>query len=245
MIKFFRGIRKKIISENKSIIWNTNYFKYALGEILLVVVGILIALQINNWNESRKIRAQESKILSSIHSDLQSCKKELDFGAESSVLLGNRLRKIAKYIDDDLPYNIELDTAFSTISNWFSPYFSYSSYETLKTKGVNLIQNKNLRENIVVMYERSFPFITEDYDQFFWVYAQNVSLPLTNKYIEKKLTNGLAQPNDFEQLKENIEFKNMLSYITLHHEDAVKIYSHFSASADSLILDIEHELSSK
>jgi hypothetical protein len=59
MIKFFRNIRKKLVSENRSIIRNTNYFKYALGEIVLVVVGILIALQINNWNENRK----EEKIL--------------------------------------------------------------------------------------------------------------------------------------------------------------------------------------
>lgn len=244
-MKFFRTIRKKIISENKSIIWNTNYFKYAIGEIFLVVVGILIALQINNWNESRKIRAQESNILSSIHSDLKSCKKELDIGAESSVLLGNRCKMIAKYIDDDLPYNIELDTAFSTLTNWFSPFFSYSSYETLKTKGVSLIQNKQLRENLVFLYERSLPFITDDYDQFFWAYAQNVSLPLTNKYVEKKLTTGLAQPNDFEKLKENIEFKNMLSYLIFQHENAYELYSHFSTSVDSLILDIEHELSSK
>jgi hypothetical protein len=59
MIKFFRNIRKKLISENRSVIRNTNYFKYALGEIVLVVVGILIALQINNWNEKRK----EDKVL--------------------------------------------------------------------------------------------------------------------------------------------------------------------------------------
>ena len=54
MIKIFRNIRKKLLAENKSVIKNTNYIKYALGEIVLVVLGILIALQINNWNENRK-----------------------------------------------------------------------------------------------------------------------------------------------------------------------------------------------
>ena len=54
MIKFFRNIRKKLILENQSVIKNTNYFKYAIGEIVLVVIGILIALQINIWNEQRK-----------------------------------------------------------------------------------------------------------------------------------------------------------------------------------------------
>ncbi|MEZ4781044.1 MAG: DUF6090 family protein [Flavobacteriaceae bacterium] len=50
MIKFLRHFRKTLISENKM----GKYFKYAIGEILLVVIGILIALQINNWNEQRK-----------------------------------------------------------------------------------------------------------------------------------------------------------------------------------------------
>ena len=49
MIKFFRKIRQNLIIENKT----SKYFKYAIGEIILVVIGILIALQINNWNENR------------------------------------------------------------------------------------------------------------------------------------------------------------------------------------------------
>ena len=55
MIKFFRHIRKRILTENKT----GRYLKYAIGEIVLVVFGILIALQINNWNEERKLRVIE------------------------------------------------------------------------------------------------------------------------------------------------------------------------------------------
>jgi len=50
MIKFFRNIRQNLLNEGKT----SKYFKYAIGEIILVVIGILIALQINNWNEQRK-----------------------------------------------------------------------------------------------------------------------------------------------------------------------------------------------
>ena len=55
MIKFFRHIRRSLINQNNM----GKYFKYAIGEILLVVIGILIALQINNWNETRKEQALE------------------------------------------------------------------------------------------------------------------------------------------------------------------------------------------
>ena len=59
MIKFFRKIRQNLLSEGKT----EKYFKYAIGEILLVVIGILIALQINNWNEQRKANKQELLLL--------------------------------------------------------------------------------------------------------------------------------------------------------------------------------------
>jgi len=64
MIKFFRKIRQNLLIENKT----GKYFKYAIGEILLVVIGILIALQINNWNEQSKAKkSAEIQLLSLIH----------------------------------------------------------------------------------------------------------------------------------------------------------------------------------
>ena len=57
MIKFFRKIRQNLLLENKT----AKYFKYAIGEIVLVVIGILIALQINNWNEWDKESKKEQK----------------------------------------------------------------------------------------------------------------------------------------------------------------------------------------
>lgn len=65
MIKFFRNIRKKLIEQNKT----TNYLKYAIGEIVLVVIGILIALQINSWNEIRLAKIEEKSILSNLHQE--------------------------------------------------------------------------------------------------------------------------------------------------------------------------------
>ncbi len=63
MINFFRRIRKKMADDNKPI----KYMRYAIGEIILVVIGILIALQINNWNEDRKELNEEQKIVFSLN----------------------------------------------------------------------------------------------------------------------------------------------------------------------------------
>lgn len=84
MIKFFRKIRQNLLSEGKT----GKYLKYAIGEIILVVIGILIALQINNWNELNKQRAKEVQFLKNLQSDLIFEESELDryIGIRESIV---------------------------------------------------------------------------------------------------------------------------------------------------------------
>jgi hypothetical protein len=74
MIKFFRKIRQNLLMENKT----GKYFKYAIGEILLVVVGILIALQINNWNENKKKAELGYQYLTEMRNELERDANYLD-----------------------------------------------------------------------------------------------------------------------------------------------------------------------
>ena len=96
MIKFFRRIRQKQISEGKT----GTYFKYAIGEIILVVIGILIALSISNWNEERKIKKAEIGIL-------QNLKTELKFNLDD-------LKKINRQHNSELNDGIYLLHLFGT-----------------------------------------------------------------------------------------------------------------------------------
>ena len=72
MIKFFRKIRQNLLMENKT----GKYFKYAIGEILLVIIGILIAVSINGWNEDRKLAIEEQSLLKDL-------KQEMDLNLKS------------------------------------------------------------------------------------------------------------------------------------------------------------------
>jgi len=94
MIKFFRKIRYNLMSENKT----SKYFKYAIGEIILVVIGILIALQINNWNENRKNRITEADYYCRILDDFELNEKLVDKNYE---LTTNRI-KLTKALIKDL-----------------------------------------------------------------------------------------------------------------------------------------------
>ena len=87
MIKFFRKIRQRLLTEGKV----TRYLLYALGEIVLVVVGILIALQINNWNEQRKQNVERQNLISAILED---------FEYNRYILLNNRLPSINRALDN-------------------------------------------------------------------------------------------------------------------------------------------------
>ncbi|MCW5518091.1 DUF6090 family protein [Muriicola sp. Z0-33] len=73
MIKFFRRIRQQLLTENKF----SKYLLYAIGEIVLVVIGILIALQINNWNEQRKTNLKEQTLLTALRQEFIHNRKEL------------------------------------------------------------------------------------------------------------------------------------------------------------------------
>jgi hypothetical protein len=90
MINFFRKIRKKLADDNKPL----KYIRYAIGEIVLVVIGILIALQINNWNEERISKIREKKLVELIYDEL----------AENAKYINDR----SKGLQGRLPYAINL-----------------------------------------------------------------------------------------------------------------------------------------
>ena len=73
MIKFFRKIRYDLMGKNKT----GKYFKYAIGEIILVVIGILIALQINNWNQNRLDNLEKEELITKLHLEFKENKKAI------------------------------------------------------------------------------------------------------------------------------------------------------------------------
>lgn len=93
MIKFFRHIRKQLLSEGKT----EKYIKYAIGEIILVVIGILIALSINNWNENRKNKITEADYYCRILDDLELNEKLIDENYKQTT---NRIKYTKALIKD-------------------------------------------------------------------------------------------------------------------------------------------------
>ena len=135
---------------------NTRYLKYAVGEIVLVVIGILIALSINNWNERLKDRAYEVRMLS-----------ELKVALDSDIAVFSRFEKLMKdwrksvlflidVVNSSEPQNLKRDSILYHVDvlDGFGVYALSNTgpYESIKSSGLDKISNNDLRSKIAQFY---------------------------------------------------------------------------------------------
>lgn len=139
MIKLFRNIRKNLLNEGKT----SKYFKYAIGEIVLVVIGILIALQINNWNENRKQKDVLHGIYDIIKRDISNDIIEID----SFVINFETIRKPS--FEAVLNSNISREDYlkhpeyFTVLSGFKDFAINQRGFDLLKTQSNNIKNGKN------------------------------------------------------------------------------------------------------
>ena len=173
MIKFFRHIRRSLINQNQM----GKYFKYAIGEILLVVIGILIALQINNWNEQRKAEKLGQDYLKGIKGDLIK-----DFELLDSILKGySNDISLINSIDNEFKKPIyEINPRYKQVlivpDTSRTKYLFYrgisfrpiqATYSSLVADGKSsLIKNRNLFESIQEIYDERHNRIESVYESF-------------------------------------------------------------------------------
>ena len=151
MINFFRNIRRQLANENKF----QKYFRYAFGEIVLVVIGILIALQINNWNENRKQSNLELSYLESIKNDLKADIKYYDKRiAEDQKTMDSYYNYIQQSYNNQKSFEefkelnkpVQFPGKHLTIQN-----FTYT--ELVNGGALGIIQDKALKDSIVSLYK--------------------------------------------------------------------------------------------
>jgi len=207
MINFFRKIRKKLADDNKPL----KYARYAFGEIVLVVVGILIALQINAWNADRLNRIKEQEHLAQLTREL---KAQLLYYQDLVDLFADREKRISRLVNiwaskkpiikDSLQYLGDFRTGGSH-DYWHKKPVVWS--QLLETGEINLIRNKELADGLYTFYDR-IEKMAQNYNSYFLQFNYNARKHSSKIYVdipinelmdnwEKALTVGQKNQNTY------------------------------------------------
>ena len=146
MIKFFSRLRRQLINEGKT----SNYLKYAIGEIVLVVVGILIALQINNWNQDRIEKIAENKFYENLKGELTEDKIELYGTIKYNVDDIEKLKYGIQIIEINDRKSIDtLGHISMTLFRYSDAYLPNNLYNTILNSGeIKLVNNTKIIKGI-------------------------------------------------------------------------------------------------
>lgn len=248
MLRFFRKIREKLLTEGKV----KSYLLYAVGEILLVVVGILIAFQIDNWNEDRVKRTQEFKILSQIQSDLIENNSEIQEIIDS--IEGSKFAADSLIKSLDQKKRISFFPVYSSLIHRKHFYNkAVSGYSILGSGLGTLISNDSIRNSIVQLYETDLSNIETRQAIMFDHLDRNLN-PLTNRFFKinsnvslsvpwlDEDTYDLYLPVDFELLSNNLEYVNTIKVLKKMYDIRLNELQKTNIKIDMLISQIENEL---
>jgi hypothetical protein len=217
MIKFFRHIRRNLMSENKT----GKYFKYAIGEILLVMVGILLALQVNNWNEQRKMNAQEQELLEGLEVEFTINYKRLENVLQLHHKAIESANEIMTYFNTDIS---DIPTAkFDSLQFHIQNVWTFNPRKGLLNSviasgKINLISNIELK-NQLASFEDMIDDTQEEVSEI--SFLGQIFYSITREYIDAGKQNALGYntfTNDGFQSDYNRFFKDIRVYNIINNE---------------------------
>lgn len=253
MMPFFNKKRRSLADENQFL----KYSRYAIGEIVLVVIGILIALQINNWNEDQKTRKRELTYLESIRTDLLLNIEELnDFikARESCIRSGDRLlqyyNKAARFDLNDFNFhaiNVMIWYPFKQHDNTYQELLNSGNLAILSDKAIrNGLQNMQVGYKKIAFIEGE---MQQDYESYLYEpYFSLANLEKNMEAYEARLSINVPpkkvdiSPEEAEILLENKKYKNGIVLSHYNSDLLIAEYKAMIGNINDLIDRIDAEL---
>lgn len=231
MIKFFRTIRQKLLSENKF----SKYLIYAIGEIILVVIGILIALSLNNWNDKRKNDNIKHLLINDLILELQSSKKSLKdaitmgdtlitsghiflkhIGTEEMTIEIDSLKKLGHFITDGIPYDLNLPIYENSKSSGKLTMFENKMILVKYAEVMATDIGRNIHRKISndMFYNGSDWELKKEIGTSKIFNTPNELLPEKFRLSEKEFQAILERPSTYASINNTLEMKiNRISYM--------------------------------
>ena len=253
MFPFFRKVRRQHADDNQFM----KYSRYAIGEIVLVVIGILIALQINNWNEDLKTRKREQVYLENIKTDLLLNIDELNSFIEARESCIRSCNKLLDFYNETTPLDLnEFNFHSLNVMIWFPFKQHDNTYQELLNSGnLAIISDKVIRnglQNMQVGY-KNIAFVEgemqQDYESYLYdVYFSIADLDRNIKNYEAQLS-GNAVPKsvelsaqDAELLLKNKKFKNGIVLSKYNSDLLMTEYQQMISSIKDMIERIDEKI---
>ncbi|MEM5566086.1 DUF6090 family protein [Psychroserpens sp. AS72] len=252
MIKFFRNIRQKTLNENKF----GKYLTYAIGEIILVVIGILIALSINNWNNNKQLRSTEHVYLLSLQTEFKTNLKKINDCIIENEARINSVEKMLTLFDVD----VSDTTSDKTISDiMFSIFGGEATYQPSKgvltdiisSGNLNLIQNEHLRQSLA-SFESTLVFLKLQENNIRSSKEKMQNLLNKNGSVRKVLIHrginfehpSISDTANNKNLFSLIEFENELLnyYLTTKATNGPRFFGGIKEHIEQILVEIDAEL---
>ncbi|GAB2764408.1 DUF6090 family protein [Salinimicrobium soli] len=216
------------------------YLAYAMGEIMLVVVGILIALQVNNWNEERKNENRKQRYLQSLVMDLENDLDEIDSLMNSAVLDTTRLGNLRKRISSP---NAKLDTLIHIYRYELNPIitdaakFKTTTFEAIEASGdINLFSAETIEKLTILnklqqahldfslqdlsQYKRSINVVIKKYPSPMYSGSMKIHSPMS-----QKVWNSIEAADFISDLNGLIIVKYLSNQLYLQRSEEIKKYT--------------------
>lgn len=233
MIKLFRKLRWSSLSRKRF----PKYLLYATGEIVLVVIGILIALQINGWNQGYRERNAEKAVIADLKASLINTENQLEELVLNYKRNLERMDMIINHIKSKLPLDQELKKTLIAVESYPEPLFEIGIYENFKINSLHLIQNDNLKTAIIQFYDAQLPNISDKL-------TNNIETICTTTLIPLNVQNftyggGVMTPNNYDLLLDNQQYFNAITYTRGIKSFALSVIRDLQERLKLLVHDVE------
>lgn len=250
MMKFFRKIRQNLLSEGKT----GKYLKYAIWEIVLVVLGILIALQINNWNQNKQLKREELKTLKSLYESIKINIAEFDRILNAQILRNRSLQEVLfREVSNRQPVYLDSLITTNVKNHTFDP--STGIYNSMINSGnIELISNDSLKNRISQLYDRvrdyqeiedEITVYTKEHLEKYFIENYTISPEIFAKLRERTDEEEKRDKASYTEVFDSQKVKNMYILLLNKMGEVITKGEDLKLEYHSLLTDLENEIKSK
>jgi len=240
-MKFFRTIREKLIVQNRI----TRYILYALGEITLVMIGILLALQVNNWNNDRKQTNHEQKVLKELLLNLRMDSLDHAGNRDWSLNVGAAAGYIVDGLEGRVPWQDSMSLHYGQILTHGVATLNTSAYDNLKSIGFDLISNDSIRIALTRLYALDITRLLKIEKEMLSDDQVHNILPVVLKRVRINEPWWNSTPHDYEALMDDLEFQSVVRWKSVTNNHIAREYEIARRETSELIEMIQKELDKK